>query len=290
MSKQLKANFILLFAAVIWGFAFVAQKAGMEFVGPFTYNGVRFILGGLSLIPVAFIFERECEKSRFKYTVFSGIITGFALFAAVNLQQVGLLYMEGVGKAGFLTGIYTVLVPIAGVIFFKMKSYLNMWLGAVLALVGLFFVSFFDTFSFSFADILVILSSLMFSVQILMVDRFSKKMYPVKFSSVQFLTCGVLSSLTALIFETISIEAILSASLPILYGGLCSVGIAYTLQIIGQKNANPTAAAIIMSTESVFALLGGVLLRGERLSPLAAIGCILIFAGIVLAQLPNKKK
>jgi drug/metabolite transporter (DMT)-like permease len=290
MSKQLKSNFILLFAAIIWGFAFVAQKAGMEFVGPFTYNGVRFILGGLSLIPVAFIFERECEKSRFKYTVFAAVITGVALFTAVNLQQVGLLYMDGVGKAGFLTGIYTVLVPIAGVIFFKMKSHLNIWLGAVLALVGLFFVSFFDTFSFSFADILVILSSLMFSVQILMVDRFSKKMYPIKFSSIQFLTCGVLSLITALIFETISITTILSASLPILYGGLCSVGIAYTLQIIGQKNANPTAAAIIMSTESVFALLGGVLLRGESLSPLAAVGCVLIFAGIVLAQLPNKQK
>ena len=290
MSKQLKANFILLFAAVIWGFAFVAQKEGMDFVGPFTYNGVRFVLGGLSLIPVALIFERECEKSRFKYTVLSGIATGFALFAAANFQQVGLLYMDGVGKAGFLTGIYTVLVPIAGVIFFKMKSRFNIWLGAILALAGLFCVSFFDTFSFSFADILVIFSSLMFSVQILLVDKFSEKMYPIKFSCVQFLTCGVLSLITALIFENISLSAILSASLPILYGGLCSVGIAYTLQIIGQKNANPTAAAIIMSTESVFALLGGVLLRGESISSLAAVGCLLIFSGIVLAQLPKKQK
>ncbi len=287
--KQLKSNIILLFAAVIWGFAFVAQKAGMDHVGPFTYNGVRFILGGLSLIPVVFLFEREFKKEPFRYTIFAGIITGFALFTAVNLQQVGLLYMDGVGKAGFLTGIYTVLVPIAGVIFFKMKSRINIWAGAILALVGLFFVSFFDTFSFSLADILVILSSLMFSVQILMVDKFSEKMYPIKFSSIQFLTCGVLSMITAFIFESISIDAIFSASLPILYGGLCSVGIAYTLQIIGQKNANPTAAAIIMSTESVFALLGGVLLRNERLSPLAGIGCILIFTGIILAQLPERK-
>ena len=289
MLKNLKSNLILLLAAVIWGFAFVAQKVGMEHVGPFTYNGVRFILGAASLVPVFMLLEREYDKSRLWYTVKTAAATGVALFLAANLQQVGIVDIDSVGKAGFLTGIYTVLVPIIEVVIFRARSRWNIWSGAILALVGLFCISFFDTFSFSSADLTVILSSLMFAVQIIMVDRFSDRIYPIKFSCVQFLTCGILSMSVALFTEDISISGILSGSLPILYGGLCSVGIAYTLQIVGQKNTNPTAAAIILSTESVFGLLGGALLRGEKLSALAIFGCFLVFSGIVLSQLPDKK-
>ncbi len=286
MKTKAKSTFLLFLTAIIWGFAFVAQRVGAEFVGAFTFNGIRFLLGSLSLIPVIAIFEREkFDKSKFVKTLIPSIIAGVILFIASTLQQLGVEWTGSAGKAGFLTGLYIVLVPVIRFFMGKKTSILTFF-GAMFALVGLFFLCMTgDEMSFGKGDIVLIIGAFFWAAHILVVDKYVNNISPLKFSMMQFFVCGFLSIIFALSTETIELSAIKSAGIPILYGGLMSVGVAYTCQILGQKDADPTFASIVFSTESVFSAVGGAIILNEIMSGRGYLGCILIFIGIILSQL-----
>ena len=286
MKTKIKSTILLFLTAIIWGFAFVAQRVGAEFVGAFTFNGVRFLLGALSLIPVILIFEREkVDKSKFIKILIPGLLGGTVLFIASTLQQYGVEITGSAGKAGFLTGLYTVLVPLIRFVMGKKTSAFTLF-GAVFAVAGLFFLCMTgDEISFGIGDIVLIIGAFFWAGHILVIDKYVNDISPLKFSLVQFLVCGILSIVFALILEDIEFAAIKSAGIPILYGGLMSVGVAYTCQILGQKNSDPTFASIVFSTESVFSAIGGALLLNEIMSGRGYLGCVLIFIGIVLSQL-----
>lgn len=292
-SKQFRSNLLLLLTAAIWGFAFVAQRVGSQFVGAFTFNGIRFALGSISLVPLIIYFNKKKKNESenqisTKETVLFGALIGVILYIAATLQQIGLIYTTA-GKAGFITGLYMVIVPIIG-IFLKQRIGRNSWIGVALAVVGLYLLSINEDFSISFGDMLELIGSLFWAVHILAIDYFTKKIDPIKLSSIQFATCAILSMITALIFEDITVAGISSALVPILYGGLLSVGIAYTLQAVAQKDAKPSHAAIILSMESVFGAIGGALLLGESMSTRGLIGCVLIFGGIIFTQIKPAAK
>ncbi|MBR5191037.1 MAG: DMT family transporter [Clostridia bacterium] len=286
MKTKAKSTFLLFLTAIIWGFAFVAQRVGAEFVGAFTFNGIRFLLGSLSLIPVILIFEREkFDKSKFIKTLIPSILAGVILFVASTLQQLGVEWTGSAGKAGFLTGLYIVLVPIIRFLGGKKTSILTFF-GAMFALVGLFFLCMTgNELTFGKGDIVLIIGALFWAAHILVVDKYVNDISPLKFSMMQFLVCGVLSIISAMCTETIELSAIKSAGIPILYGGLMSVGVAYTCQILGQKDADPTFASIVFSTESVFSAIGGAIILNEIMSGRGYVGCVLIFIGIILSQL-----
>lgn len=287
MDKHLlKSNFLLLITSAIWGFAFVAQRVGMDYVGAFTFNGIRFALGAFSLVPLILFYngnsENKAKNTNFKNVFLSGVFTGLIVFLASSFQQVGLIGTTA-GKAAFVTGLYIVFVPIIG-IFLKQHIGFNSWIGALIALVGLYFLCVTNSFSISHSDLLELGSAFFFAIQIILIDIFSKKFDTLKLAFFQFVTCSLLSLITAVFCENITISGILQAVVPILYGGIFSVGIAYTLQIVAQKNAEPTHAAIIMSMESVFATIGGFLILDEYLSLRAILGCALMFAGMIICQ------
>ena len=290
-TKEVKSVFILLLTAAIWGFAFVAQRVGMQHVGAFTFNGVRFALGSASLLPVIYFFGRknkdqeEKEEADLKTTFKSGFIAGGVLFIAASLQQVGLIYTTA-GKAGFITSLYIVLVPIIGILF-KQKTHKKTWIGALTAVVGLYFLSINESLTIEFGDFLEIIGAVFWACHILLIDKFVKNVDAIKLSSVQFATCSVLSLITAFIFEDVNITGISSALVPILYGGIMSAGIAYTLQAIGQKHAKPSHAAIALSMESVFAAIGGIVLLSESMSTRGYLGCGLMLLGMLIAQSEN---
>ena len=294
MKTQVKSMILLLLTAIIWGFAFVAQRTGGQYVGTFTYNGIRFCLGTLSLIPVILIFEREKrDPAKWKRTLFAALLCGVILFIASTLQQIGVNITQSAGKGGFITGLYTVLVPIIGFLFLKRKVGWNAWLGAFLAVIGLFLLSINleegETF-FGWGELVLLIGSVFWAMHIIVIDRFVESISPLKFAMGQFFVCAVLSMLGAVLTEEFVWSNILSAGPSILYGGLMSVGVAYTLQILGQKDAEPTIAAIVLSTESMFSAIGGILILGETLPGRGYFGCVLIFAGIILSQLVLKKK
>lgn len=289
-NKRLIANLLLILTAAIWGFAFVAQRVGSQFVGAFTFNGIRFALGALSLIPLIIFLDKRkensgenAEKSNLKTTLLPGILVGLILYAGATLQQVGLFYTT-VGNASFITGLYMVFVPIIG-IFLKHKIGKNSWVGVILAIIGLYLLSINENFSISYGDLLEVIGAIFWAVHILAIDNFTKRIDPLKLSFMQFATCSILSLITAFIFEDITISGISSAFIPILYGGLLSVGVAYTLQVVAQKNAKPSHAAIILSMESVFGAIGGAVLLGESMSGRGYLGCALILAGILVSQI-----
>ena len=286
MKTKLKSTILLFLTAIIWGFAFVAQRVGAEFVGAFTFNGVRFMLGACSLIPVILLFEREkIDFKVIKCNVIPGILAGVVLFIASTLQQYGVEITQSAGKAGFLTGLYTVLVPLIRFVIGKKTSVLT-FIGAIFAVAGLFFLCMTgDEISFGFGDLVLIIGAFFWAGHILVVDKFVHTTSPLKFSLVQFLVCGFLSLFFALVLEDMSLSAIKSAGIPILYGGIMSVGVAYTCQILGQKESDPTFASIVFSTESVFSAIGGAMLLNEIMSGRGYFGCVLIFIGIVLSQL-----
>ncbi len=291
MSKgNLKNTFMLLLTAIIWGSAFVAQSVGMEYIGPFTFNSVRSILGGIVLIPcIAFLNKINEQKVNDRKTlVKGGICCGVVLFLASNAQQIGIQYTN-VGKAGFITALYIVMVPIAG-IFLKKKCSRLVWTAVAIALVGFYLLSVKDGFILETADICLLVSSFLFTIHILVIDYFSPKTDGVKMSCIQFLVCGVLSGIVMLVVESPDINSILAAWKPIGYAGVFSCGVAYTLQIVGQKNYNPTIASLILSLESVFAVLAGWLILNQEMSPRELAGCVLIFAAIILAQVPVGKE
>ncbi|HHZ02138.1 MAG TPA: DMT family transporter [Tissierellia bacterium] len=293
-SKEIRAVFILLLTAAIWGFAFVAQRVGMDHVGAFTFNGIRFALGSISLLPVIYFFDRK-EKSEneeldadFKTTLKAGMMAGSVLFLAASFQQVGLIYTTA-GKAGFITSLYIVLVPILG-IFLKQKTHVTTWIGAITAAVGLYFLSINEDFTIQFGDLLQTIGAFFWASHILLIDRFVKNVDAIKLSSAQFATCSVLSLITAFIFEDVNLAGIVDALVPLLYGGIMSAGVAYTLQAVGQKHAKPSHAAIALSMEAVFAAIGGMLLLNETLPLRGYLGCALMLAGMLITQAENIKQ
>lgn len=295
-NKRLGANLLLLLTAAIWGFAFVAQRVGSQHVGAFTFNGIRFALGSMSLVPLIIYFDKkkkaqssdsssnEIEVTT-KKTIISGIIVGIILYAGATLQQVGLIYTTA-GKASFITGLYMVFVPVMG-IFLKQKIGRNSWIGVALAVVGLYLLSVNEDFSMGYGDFLEVIGAVFWAIHILVIDNFARKIDPLKLSSLQFATCSILSLITALIFEDITMVGISNALIPLLYGGFLSVGVAYTLQVVAQKNAKPSHAAIILSMESVFGAIGGALLLSESMSLRGYLGCALILGGILISQIKS---
>lgn len=288
----MQANIMLLAAAAIWGFGFVAQRLGMNFLEPFAFNGVRFLLGSCSLLPLIWWFSRRRAPQPYSESSLplAGVLAGAVLFIAASLQQVGLLYTTA-AKAGFITGLYLILVPIFGLLL-KHTTGITTWLGAILAVIGLYLLSINDDFSMSFGDMLQFIGALFWAIHILLIDHFSGRVSPLKLSAVQFMVCGLLSLGVSLLIETPTASAMLAGWQPILYAGLVSVGLAYTLQVVGQKSANPAHAAIILSLESVFAVLGGVWLLDETLTLRAWFGCGLMLAGMLLSQVrwPDRNK
>lgn len=300
---QMRNSLLLLLTAVIWGVAFVAQSVGMDYVGAFTFNCVRSIIGGLVLIP-CIIFLKNLKHKEMggqgklsvkeslqvtRVELAGGICCGVALFAASNFQQFGISYTT-VGKAGFITALYVVIVPIMG-LFFKKKVSFVIWISVVLSVVGLYLLCMTEnSFSLAFGDLLVLICALLFSVHILVIDYFSPKGDGVIISCIQFFVSGVLSGVMMFLFETPRIEGILAAWMPILYAGVLSCGVAYTLQIVGQKDMNPTVASLILCLESVVSALAGWLILGQALNAREMAGCFLMFFAIVLAQLPAAQK
>lgn len=286
MKVKVQSTVLLFLTAIIWGFAFVAQRVGADYVGTFTFNGIRFLLGSFSLIPVILIFEREAaDKKKLLKTFYISLAAGTVLFFAASLQQYGVELTGSAGKAGFLTGLYTVLVPVFRFFLGKKTSVLT-FIGAFFAVGGLFFLCMTgNSVSFGKGDIVLIIGAVFWAFHILIIDKFVNDVSPLKFSMMQFFVCGVLSVIGALLTETVEISSVKAAAVPILYGGIMSVGVAYTCQILGQKHSDPTFASIVFSTESVFSAVGGALLLNEIMTGRGYFGCALIFVGIVLSQI-----
>jgi len=309
MSKRAKSNLLILLAAFIWGTAFLAQKEGGS-IGTFTFNGIRFIIGGLFLLPVIKI--RDAKRARDtsikaaaadgapeddmpdladynwnRTVLIGGMILGVILFAASSVQQYGIQFTT-LGKAGFITALYSVLVPVLSVFIGKKVRWLT-WIGVALGVAGLYLLSMYgETLSLSYGDAFMLASAFLFALQIMVIDHFSPKTDGVKLSCVEFFTVGAVSMPLMFIFESPDIAEILSAWIPVIYAGVLSSGVAYTLQIVGQKYAEPTQAALIMCLESVFSLLTGFVVLGERLAVHEYAGVLLIFAAIVLSQIPER--
>jgi len=308
---SLKANILMLITAAVWGFAFVAQKKGMDHVGPFAFNASRFFIGVISLIPVLWFFRRhkkkESKKKKVKRkestksssmfidssTIKVSVILGAVLFGGAALQQIGMVYTTA-GKAGFITGIYVLLVPLFG-LFVARKVSKQTWIAVLIALYGLYLLSVKSDaknfWSLEFGDLLVLCSTVFWAIHILLVDRFVEKHDALELSITQFFFCGVFSLIVALIVESTTLEALLAAKWSILYAGCFSTAVGYTLQVVAQKEAHPTHAAIILSMEGVFAAIGGWLLLSEFMSGRMLLGCCLILVAMLLAQLkPNTLK
>lgn len=292
----LKNSLLLLLTATIWGVAFVAQSVGMDYVGGFTFNMARSLIGSAVLLPVIWFMGRNSSKkaeeaqgsSSRKDLLWGGLACGILMCLASNFQQFGIKYTT-VGKAGFITACYIVLVPILG-LFLKKKCSPFIWLAVAMSVAGLYLLCITDGFSIGKGDILVLICAVLFSFHILVIDYYSPKVDGVKLSCIQFLVCGILSGIPALIFEKPEMSAVLTAWQPILYAGVMSCGVAYTLQIIGQKNMNPTVASLILSLESCISVLAGWMILGQQLSAREIAGCVIMFAAIILAQLPQKEK
>ncbi|MCI5624061.1 DMT family transporter [Anaerostipes sp.] len=289
--QQIRNSFLLLLTAVIWGNAFVAQSVGMNYVGPFTFNSIRCFIGGLVLIPcIGFLEKQERDTAGIsklenrKMLILGGVSCGIALAAGSSFQQFGILHTT-VGKAGFITAFYIIIVPILG-LFLKKKCGPFVWLGVVIALAGLYFLCITESFSIGQGDIYVFICAIMFSLHILVIDYFIQFVDGVKMSCIQFIVCGIVCAVPMMIFEHPSIGALVAAWKPLLYAGVLSCGVGYTLQIVGQKGMNPTVASLILSLESVTSVIAGFLILHQKLSGREMFGCLLMFVAIILAQIP----
>ncbi len=307
MKRSLRTNMMLFPTAIIWGFAFVAQVLGSDHVGAFTFNGVRYLLGAASLLPLLSVMEKERELSvewrryRHKYTALISLLAGAAMFVAATLQQYGTMITRDPGKCGFITGLYTAFTPILYFLIFRKRTRWNIWAGCGLATVGLYLICLREEggLSFGLGELLLLGGSIFWAIHILIVDRFIDRVSTLRFAIGQFAVCGILGMLAAFMFETVTWEGIWNAKWALLYCGLLSVGVAYTLQIFGQRDADPTHAAIIFSTESVFAALGGILWNlvtpahlhmDQEILPIGCVGAVVIFAGIVLSQMQFRSR
>lgn len=295
MSKKMRGNLMLLLTALIWGTAFVAQSAGMDHVQPFTYNGVRTLIGGLVLIPVILLFDRlkptdsrpsaAEQKEINKNSLIGGICCGTVLCVASCFQQFG-VSMTTAGKAGFITALYIVIVPLMGV-FIKKKIPKIIWLCVALAVAGFYLLCVKEGFSVGTGDLLVLCCAFFFSIHIMVIDHFTAgKVDGVRMSCVQFLVAGIMAIVLMFLFEEPTLASIWDARVSILYAGVMSCGVAYTLQILGQKDTDPTTATLLMSLESVFAALSGWVLLHESLSVKEIFGCAMVFVAVILAQIP----
>lgn len=313
-THKLRNTFFLFLTAMIWGAAFVAQSVSMDYIGPFTFICLRSVIGGLFLIPVIIVLDGIRKKSqnesadvvnsenvlhieteekqrlswKNKQLIEGGIVCGIFLFFANCFQQTGIQYTT-VGKAGFITTFYIIIVPLIG-LFFKKYCGILTWIGVVVALAGLYFLCITQKLTIQRGDALILCCSVLYAGQILAIDHYNPFVDGVKMSCIQFLTGGILGAVFMLLFENPSIAMILSAAGPILYTGIMSTGVGYTLQIVGQKGLNPTVAALILSLESVFSALSGYLFLHQVLTTRELIGCALMFIAIVLAQLPDIRR
>ncbi|WP_432473007.1 DMT family transporter [Amphritea sp. HPY] len=284
-NRNIRADLILLLVAAIWGFAFVAQRLGMDYLGPFGFNASRFLLGAVSLLPLLLFFKpKPGSTDRLRMTKGSAL-AGIFLFSGASLQQAGLLYTSA-GNAGFITGLYIIIVPIMGLLI-GFATRINTWLGGIIAVMGLYYLSVGDNFSINTGDLLVLASALFWAGHVIVIGKLAGQLDNLRLAIIQFFICALLSLLVALVFEqdTLSLANIIAAWQPIAYAGLFSVGIAYTLQVVAQRDAPASHAAIIMSLEAVFAVIGGWWLLNEEFSNRAIIGCCLMLAGMILSQL-----
>jgi drug/metabolite transporter (DMT)-like permease len=285
---KLRYDFILLLAAVIWGFAFVAQRVGMDYIGPFTYTAVRFTLGTVVLIPLLLFRKHEPFKGaplplsgRVRIIALQ-LLLGLILFGGISFQQYGLQYTTA-GNAGFITGLYVVFVPVVA-LFFGQKNKVTIWVGMALTIIGLYFLSVGDHFTINKGDYYVAVCALFWTAHVLIVGYVAPKTDPIRTAVIQFAICAALSWMVAAGFEPVSRSAIAHAWLPVLYGGIMSVGIAYTLQIVAQQHAHPAYASIILSLEALFAVIGGWLLLSEPMTTRIILGCCLMLAGMIVVQ------
>ena len=310
MNKKVKSTIFLLITAAVWGFAFVAQKLGTEHLGRFAFNGTRFLLGAVSLIPVILIFEGISDFRRSKKligkTFLAAAIAGTVLFAASTFQQMGIEITGNAGKVGFITALYTVLVPILNLIIFRTKTGRMTWLGIAVAVVGFYLLSigkppfvsadnalgfaFNSEITIGFGDVITLIGSVFWALHIITIDRFAREIPSLKFACIQFFVCAALCFVGAFSCESFTLADISSAAIPILYCGIGSVGVAYTCQILGQRDAEPSTAAIICSSEAVFSAIGGALILHEVMTVAGYVGCALIFIGMVVTQLPDSKR
>ena len=292
MNKQLKGTLALLFATVIWGSAFIAQSVGMDLIGPFTFQTVRCGLAVVFLFPVSYLFEKEKSQFLVKWADLklwkTGFVCGLALFAAAGLQQVGLVYTSA-GKSGFITAMYIVLVPILG-LFLKQKPPLSAWFSVAIAVAGLYLLSCVGVTEVNKGDLLTLGCAFFFAVQITLIDRLAGNLDGIRLNCVQSLFCTLLSALAMVLTEKPEIGNILSCWMPLGYAGILSMGVAYSLQIIGQKDLDPTVASLLMSLESVFAVLCAWLILRERMTAYELLGCGMVFAAVIISQLPAKEK
>lgn len=295
--KTMRSNILLVVTALIWGLSFVAQSVGMDYVGPFTFIAVRTLLGGVILIPVVYLMkglkrkehtkEKQVPENR-KMLYLGGVCCGLALFVGTSLQQIGIM-STSVGKAGFITALYIIIVPILG-LFLKKSVGKKLWVSVVVAIAGMYLLCVTEGFSINKGDLFVFVGAIAFSFHILIIDYFSPHVDGVKLSCIQFFTCAILAGIVMFIVEEPKITNILAAWQPIAYAGFMSCGVAYTLQIIAQKNTDPVVASLILSLESVFACIFGFFILHEILTEKEAFGCILVFIGIIIAQLPKRSE
>lgn len=289
MKHRVTSLFFLFTAAMIWGLAFVAQ-CDIGTLGPFAFLASRSFLGTLTLIPVILCFERKpLFDAKGKSTLWCGAITGTVLFVASILQQIGINLDPNAGKAGFITGLYTVLVPVISFLIWRKKTGVHIWIGALLALTGLYLLTVTPgTSGIRISDLFLLTGAIFWAFHILTIDRFLDKVHPIRFSAVQFFTCGVWALIFSLVLEQPSLSQLPSAWFAILFCGVLSSGVGYTSQILGQRNFDPTLASIILSTESLFSAVGGAIFLQERMSLAGIIGAVLMFAGIIISQLKQK--
>lgn len=302
MKKKILANICLFTTAIIWGFAFVAQVLGSDSLDPFSFNAIRFGVGGISLVPVIFLLERRprgrdmtkkeniADNKKLKTTVIAAVVCGTILFAASSLQQAGAQITKSPGRAGFITDIYIILTPFFSTVFFRKKAKPTVFTGAAIALVGIYLlcVKPGEGFSFGIGELLILIGAFFWAFHILAIDKFGSDIYPLRFSSLQFLIVAAECSIFAFIFETTTLDMIYDARYAIFFCGVLSVGVAYTLQTYGQRLSDPSYAAIIFSLEAVFGAIGGVLYGQDTFSVIGLLGCILVLGGILLSQLDIK--
>ena len=293
MKGKLTSNLALLMAAVIWGFAFVAQVEGTKHIGSFTMIGFRFTIGIIALLPVVLIFERgRSDKAERLYTLKASLITGAVLFAATAFQQFGIELTSSAGVSGFITGLYIILVPVAYFLLFKRKTGLQVWIGAFFAIAGLVLLCYKsgEGISFGLGELLLLIGAFFWTAHVMLIDHFGKKLRSLHYSWGQFAVCAALGMIATLLFEDVTLSALIDAKWALLYCGVMSSGIAYTLQVVGQKKADPSYAVIILSTESAFSAIGGVIFGIDNIAWMGYVGCALMLVGILCSQISFKKK
>ncbi len=294
MSKhqKLKGNLILILMAFVWGLGFVAQSAGMDYIGANTFNGIRMLIGSFVLLPFALVARHKRiqaqnnSRAYYKTLIKSGVLCGILLWGASTIQTWGLAYTTP-GKSGFITAMYIIFVPIIG-IFMKKHITARMIISALIAVFGMYLLCLSGSGgTVNIGDLLTLICAILFSLHIIVVDRYTPEVNAIEFSSLQFFVCGIINIICMLSFEDFSFEVIKTCTIPLLYSGLFACGIGYTLQPIGQRYAEPTTASILMSLESVFALLSGMVILGDKPTFAELLGCLVMFSAIILIQLPD---